>query len=638
MAADGFLTATATYLGAAVVSVPVAQRLGLGSVLGYIVAGIAVGPGVLGLVSGGADVLHVAEFGVVMMLFLIGLELQPLKLWQMRVAVFGLGAAQLGLTTAAIAGAALLFGAAWPVAIAAGLVLAMSSTAIVLQALNEKGLLRSPAGVSSFAVLLFQDLAVVPVLAVLPLLAGTSAHPAGEGHLLDSLPNWAAAFVVLAAVAGLIAAGRLVMRPLFLFLAMTRMREIFTATALLLVAGTAVLMQTVGLSPALGAFLAGIVLADSEFRHEIESDIEPFKGLLLGLFFISVGAGLELGLIAREPFTLAGLVLGLVALKAAIVYGLARVGKLSRPDAVLTAIALSQIGEFAFVLIGFAAQTALFTRDVAALLTAAVALSMLTTPLLFMLAERLMPASDDAAPTRAADPIAERNRVIIAGFGRVGQIVARVLIARGVRVTVLEHDPEQLDALRRFGFKVYFGDARRHDLLVSAGADDARILIVATDDRDTSAEIVAMARRNFPHLKIVARAFDRPHAYDLEEQGADLVIRETFAGSIDMGTAALRLLGVPAFEAERTGRIFRRHDQESFEALRSLRGADADLTSYGLAFRERREMLKRVLARDFQTVHDGGDVGWDAGPIREEALKEAPTAEPTRPAPADTPA
>jgi monovalent cation:proton antiporter-2 (CPA2) family protein len=639
MAADGFLTATATYLGAAVVSVPVAQRLGLGSVLGYIVAGILVGPGLLGLVSGGADVLHVAEFGVVMMLFLIGLELQPLKLWQMRVAVFGLGAAQLGLTTAAVAGAALVFGATWPVAIAAGLVLAMSSTAIVLQALNEKGLLRSPAGISSFAVLLFQDLAVVPVLAILPLLAGTSGHAAaGEGHLLDALPNWAAALVVLAAVAGLVAAGRLVMRPLFLFLAMTRMREIFTATALLLVAGTAVLMQAVGLSPALGAFLAGIVLADSEFRHEIESDIEPFKGLLLGLFFISVGAGLELGLLAREPFTLAGLVLGLVALKAAIVYGIARVGKLSRPDAVLTAIALSQIGEFAFVLIGFAAQTALFTRDVSALLTAAVALSMLTTPILFMLAARFMPATEDTTPTREADPIAERNRVIIAGFGRVGQIVARVLIARGVRVTVLEHDPEQLDALRRFGFKVYFGDARRHDLLVSAGADDARILIVATDDRDTTAEIVAMARRNFPLLKIVARAFDRPHAYDLEEEGADLVIRETFAGGVDMGTAALRLLGVPAFEAERTGRIFRRHDQESFEALRSLRGADADLTSYGLAFRERREMLKRVLARDFQTVHDGGDVGWDAGPIREEALKEAPTAEQPPAKPADAPA
>lgn len=631
MAADGFLTAAATYLGAAVISVPVAQRLGLGSVLGYIVAGIVVGPAALGLIPGGSDVLHVAEFGVVMMLFLIGLELQPMKLWQMRTAVLGLGGAQLGLTAAAVAGAALLFGAAWPVAVAAGLILAMSSTAIVLQALTEKGLLRSPAGEASFAVLLFQDLAVVPVLAILPLLAGTTARPAEPNGFVESLPNWAAALLLVAAVAAVVLAGRLVMRPLFLFLAKTRMREIFTATALLLVAGTAVLMQAVGLSAALGAFLAGIVLADSEFRHEIESDIEPFKGLLLGLFFISVGAGLQLDLVVRDPVTLAGLVFGVVALKAAIVFGLARVARLTRPDAVLAAIALSQIGEFAFVLIGFAAQTALLRPEITALMTAAVALSMLTTPLLFMLAERFGPTPQADSADRPADPIQERNRVIIAGFGRVGQIVGRVLIARGIRVTVLEHDPEQLEALRRFGFKLYFGDARRHDLLQAAGADEARLLVVATDDRDITAEIVATARRNFPHLKIVARAFDRPHAYDLEVEGADLVVRETFAGAVDMGTGALRLMGVPAFEAERTGRIFRRHDQESFDALRELR--TEDMGSYGLAFRERREMLKRVLARDFQTVHDVADLGWDAGSLREEALKEVDAA----PAPPQTP-
>jgi monovalent cation:proton antiporter-2 (CPA2) family protein len=618
MAADGFLIAAATYLGAAVVSVPVAERLGLGSVLGYLVAGVVVGPSVLGLVSGGPDVRHVAEFGVVMMLFLIGLELQPAKLWQMRAAVFGLGAAQLGLTAALVAVAALLMGAAPPVAIAAGLVLAMSSTAIVLQALTEKGLMRSSAGEASFAILLFQDLAVVPVLAVLPLLAGTSAPADGHGGGLDALPNWAAALVVVAAVAGIVLAGRLVMRPLFLFLAKTRMREIFTATALLMVAGTAVLMQTVGLSPALGAFLAGVVLADSEFRHEIESDIEPFKGLLLGLFFISVGAGLPLDLVARAPLVLAGLVAGTVALKAAVVYAVVRAAKLTRPDALIAGIALSQIGEFAFVLIGFAAQTGLFRPEPAALMTAAVALTMLTTPLLFMLVARFGPDGDDAGgPERQADAIAERNRVIIAGFGRVGQVVARLLVARGIRVTVLEHDPEQLEALRRFGFKVYFGDARRHDLLASAGAGEARLLVVATDDRDGTEEIVAMAKRNFPHLKLVARAFDRPHAYDLERAGADLVIRETFAAAVDMGAGALRLLGVPAFEAERTGRIFRRHDQESFEALRALR--DADIGSYGLAFRERREMLKSVLARDFQTVHAVDDLGWDAEPASEAA-------------------
>jgi monovalent cation:proton antiporter-2 (CPA2) family protein len=629
MAADTYLIQAATYLGAAVVSVPVAQRLGLGSVLGYIVAGVAVGPAGLGLVTAGADVMHVAEFGVVMMLFLIGLELQPLKLWQMRLAVFGLGGAQLGLTAAAVAGAGVLLGQVWTVAVAVGLIVAMSSTAMVLQALAEKGLLKSPAGEASFAVLLFQDLAVIPVLAVLPLLAGPAAATAdpaaAHSGALDALPGWAAALVVLAAVAGLVAAGRLVMRPLFLFLAMTRMREIFTATALLLVAGTAVLMQAVGLSPALGAFIAGVVLADSEFRHEIESDIEPFKGLLLGLFFIAVGAGLQLGLVARNALLLAGLVAGIVALKAAVVYALARLARLTRPDATTAAIALSQIGEFAFVLVGFAVQTTLLDDERGAVLTAAVALSMLTTPLLLMFAERWQ-RSPAAASDRPADAIAEHNRVIIAGFGRVGQIVARLLIARGIRVTVLEHDAEQIEALTRFGFKVHFGDARRHDLLAAAGAEDAALLVVATDDRAVTSEIVATARRNFPALKILARAYDRPHAYELEDDGADGVVRETFGSAVDMGSGALRILGVPAFEAERTGRIFRRHDQESYESLRSLR-AESDRARYGLAFRERREMLAGVLARDVHTLKGVPGQSWDADPLREEA-RTAPDATP----------
>lgn len=623
MAADALLVQSATYLGAAVVSVPIAKRLGLGSVLGYLVAGVAVGPSVLGLIAGGADVMHVAEFGVVMMLFLVGLELQPSKLWAMRGAVFGLGGIQVLASAAAIALAGFALGLRPSAAVAVGLIAAMSSTAMVLQALAEKGLLKSPAGETSFAVLLFQDLAVIPILAVMPLLAPAGvAVSEGERSLIDTLPGWAGALTVLAAVAVIVLAGRLVMRPLFVLMASLRMREIFTATALLLVAGTALLMEAVGLSPALGAFLAGVVLADSEFRHEIETDIDPFKGLLLGLFFIAVGAGIDLGLIAAHPLLLAGVVAAIVAIKTAVLYPLARTARLGAPDALLTAIALSQIGEFAFVLIGFAGQNAILAPDVAGLLTAAVALSMLTTPLLFILFDRFA-AGREASDGREADVIDERNRVIIAGFGRVGQIVGRLLMGRGHAVTVLEHDAEQLETLRSFGFTLYYGDARRHDLLDSAGAAEAALLVVATDDKDATTEIVSMARRNFPHLTIVARAWDRPHAYELEGAGADRVVRETFAGGVEMGTEALRALGTPAFEAERLGRIFRRHDLETMAVLRAVRKGGGDRDAYGLAFRERREMLGRVLTRDLSTQRPDDDGGWDSEPLRSEVRGEA---------------
>ncbi|WP_181708110.1 monovalent cation:proton antiporter-2 (CPA2) family protein [Chthonobacter rhizosphaerae] len=619
MAADGFLVESATYLAAAVASVPIAKRLGLGSVLGYLVAGLVVGPSVLGLVNADPEMMHVAEFGVVMMLFLVGLELQPSRLWQMRGAVFGLGGLQLGVTAVAVAAVALLFGQGFGPSVAIGLILAMSSTAIVLQALAEKGLLKSPPGEATFAVLLFQDIAIIPILAVMPLLGGAGASEAAHADptLIDRLPGWAAALTVLAAVALIVVAGRLALRPVLDFMATTRLREIFTATALLLVASTALLMQSVGLSPALGAFLAGVVLADSEYRHEIETDIEPFKGLLLGLFFISVGASINVSLVLAEPVLLAALVAGIVALKALVLYPIARAAKLARSDAALMAIALSQIGEFAFVLLSFAGQNRILDGGTGSLLTAAVALSMLTTPVLFILFERLTAGRADRPDDRAPDTIEERNRVIIAGFGRVGQIVGRILIGRGIKVTVLEHDAEQLEALRRFGFKLYYGDARRHDLLHAAGADEASILVVATDDKDTTAAIIEMARRNFPHLKIIARAFDRPHAYELEALGADSVVRETFAGSIEMGTETLKALGLPGFESERIGRIFRRHDTETMRILREIRGK-VDRDAYGLAFRERREMLANVLQRDFQTLHEVEDAGWDAESLREE--------------------
>ncbi|WP_075217726.1 monovalent cation:proton antiporter-2 (CPA2) family protein [Mongoliimonas terrestris] len=622
MAADGFLVESATYLAAAVASVPIAQRLGLGSVLGYLVAGVVVGPSVLGLVNAGEDVMHVAEFGVVMMLFLVGLELQPSRLWQMRGAVFGLGGLQVGLSAVMIAAVAWLAGQAAGPSLAIGLILAMSSTAIVLQALAEKGLLKSPPGEATFSVLLFQDIAVIPILAVIPLL-GASGAPV-EAHaaptLMDDMPGWLAALAVILAVVLIGVVGRLVLRPVLDFMATSRMREIFTATALLLVASAALLTQAVGLSPALGAFLAGVVLADSEYRHEIETDLEPFKGLLLGLFFISVGASISLPLVMENPLLLAAIVFGVVAIKAAVLYPVARMARLGHTDSALMAIALSQIGEFAFVLLSFAGQNRVLDAGTGSLLTAAVALSMLTTPVLLIVFEKLTHGRTDAPDDREPDTIEERNQVIIAGFGRVGQIVGRILIGRGIKVTVLEHDAEQLEALRRFGFKLYYGDARRHDLLHAAGAEEASVLVVATDEKDTTAAIIEMARRNFPHLKIVARAFDRPHAYDLEALGADAVVRETFAGSVELGVETLQALGVPAFESARIGRIFRRHDLETMALLRTMRGT-ADRDAYGLAFRERREMLEGVLRRDFQTVHDVEDAGWDSESLREEVRR-----------------
>lgn len=614
---DDFLLSAATYLAAAVVSVPIAQRLGLGSVLGYLISGLIVGPYVLGLVPAADGVIQVAQFGVVMMLFLAGLELQPEKLWAMRTAAFGLGTLQVVSTTLLVFAAAFTLGMPAPAALAIGMIVTMSSTAIVLQALNENGLLRTPAGETTFAITLFHDIAVIPILVILPLLAtGGAAAEAMPSTPIDHLPGWAAAIAVLAAVALIIAVGRLVMRPLFRLMARSGMREIFTATALLLLVGTALLMQAVGLSAALGAFLAGVVLADSEFRHEITTDVEPFKGLLLGLFFISVGAGIDIPVVLAQPVVVAAVVVGLVAAKIAVQFVIARAFRFRAREALVIALTLSQVGEFAFVLIAFAGQTSVLDGAAGSLLTAAVALSMLTTPLLLMAFDRLSWGREDTGPAREPDVVDERNRVIIAGFGRMGQIVGRLLIGRGIPVTVLEHDAEQLEALRRFGFTLYYGDARRHDLLAAAGAGEAALLVVTTDDKDTTTGIVEMAKRNFPDLRIVARAFDRPHAYELEAAGADRIVRETFAGGIELGTEALKELGLPAYEAERSGRIFRRYDAETMSVLREL--WTLERSAYSLAFRQRRDMLARVLSRDVQTMRATADAAWDSTSLREE--------------------
>jgi glutathione-regulated potassium-efflux system ancillary protein KefC/glutathione-regulated potassium-efflux system protein KefB len=511
------------YLTAGVISVPIAKRLGLGSVLGYLIAGVLVGPFVLNLVGEAHDVMTFAEFGVVILLFLIGLEVRPALLWRMKTAIFGLGGGQLALTAVAVGAGALTLGMSWKPALATGLILAMSSTAIVLANLEERGLRQGPVGEAVFGVLLFQDLAVIPLFAILPLLAVHPAASEAVAHAggIASLPAWQQAGLGLAAIAAVVFGGRYAIRPVFRFIAAARLREIFTAFALLLVVAVAALMELVGLSPALGAFLAGVVLAESEFRRELETDIEPFRGLLLGLFFITVGAGLDFNVVMSRPLLVLTLVLGMMGLKAVAMYLAGRALGLTRPEAGVSAVALAQGGEFAFVLISFTVGARILPEEYGKLLSAVVAVSMALTPIAFALYARFVlnrsVPEGDAPEATAFD---EAPQVIVAGHGRFGQIVSRLLTANDIPTVTLDSSIEQIELLRRFGREVHYGDAGRLDLLRAAGAEKAKLLLVAIDDQDRAVEIVEAAREAFPHLKIYARAFDRRHAYDLLRKGA----------------------------------------------------------------------------------------------------------------------
>ncbi|MFZ0268556.1 monovalent cation:proton antiporter-2 (CPA2) family protein [Caulobacter sp.] len=633
-----FLVQTLVYLAAAVISVPIAKRLGLGSVLGYLIAGVVIGPFALSLVGEQTDIMTFAEFGVVILLFLIGLEVQPSTLWDMRKAIFGFGGTQVIGTSLAIAGVAMLLGLPWQTSLAVGMVLAMSSTAIVLQTLDEKGLRQGPVGRAAFGILLLQDLAVIPMFALLPTLATiappvhaeTSAH--GGMNLVAHLPPWAQGIAVFVAVGAVVGGGRYLVRPIFRFIAEARLREIFTAAALLIVVGVASLMQMVGLSPALGAFLAGVVLAESEFRRELETDIEPFRGLLLGLFFITVGAGIDLKLVAGQPVTLIGLVLGLMTLKFVVVFVLARLFGAPARGAAAVATALAQGGEFAFVLLSFTVGAGVIGASLAALLTAAVAVSMALTPVAMILYERIAQAFDAAIPKVVPDTGAfddSEPDIIIAGFGRFGQITGRLLTANGFRSTVLDSDIEQIDLLRRFGRRVHYGDATRMDLLRAAGIERARMLIVALDDREKTVELVETARKAFPELVILARAWDRRHAYDLLANGADAVERETFEAALALGTTALQKLGYRAHRAHRAGAIFRRHDRKSFEDLRPVWGQEE---AYILASRDAAQTMDKLLNADLARLRPGDATGaWDTASLdeelRERAEREAATRE-----------
>lgn len=616
------------YLMAAVLSVPIAKRLGLGSVLGYLIAGIIIGPFGLALVGGRQeDVMHFAEFGVVMMLFLIGLELQPALLWRLRGPILGLGGLQVAVSAGAIALIALLFGLPWQMALAVGMTLSLSSTAIVLQTLSEKGLIKTEAGQSSFSVLLFQDIAVIPMLALLPLLATQETASAWISSAVvmvaaetgSELSGWQQTLLVVGIVSGIVLAGQFLMRPVFRFIAATGLREMFTATALLLIIGTALAMQAVGLSPALGTFVAGVVLAESEYRHELETDIEPFKGLLLGLFFISVGANIDFNVLFRQPWIILGLVLLLMAIKGLVLLVLGRVFRQSLSQNLLFATALAQSGEFCFVLFSFAQQSNVLPSSITAPLVVVVALSMGLTPLAMILNERLIqPRFESMGSDRPPDLIDDgETPVIIAGFGRFGQIVGRLLIANGFRATVLDHDPAHIEMLRKFGHKVFYGDSSRIDLLRAAGADTAKLFVLAIDEPDRALHTVKMVRKHFPHLKILARAIDRRHSYELIQKGVDVVERETFESALNMGIEALKLLGFRSYRALRAGQTFRRHDIDAMYEMAAMHGDEPRIVarSHQLS----RDLQEILQSDDYDLPHEV-DQAWDTSVLRRESF------------------
>ncbi|SMF93469.1 glutathione-regulated potassium-efflux system ancillary protein KefC [Methylomagnum ishizawai] len=581
-----FLQHLLIYLGGAVVCVPIAKRLGLGSVLGYLLAGLIIGPSGLGLIGRGEEVLHFAEFGVVIMLFLVGLELAPKRLWELRGPVLGLGGLQVLTTTGLLAGFALVFDLGGPAALIAAMGMALSSTAIALQILAERNALATPAGRLGFATLLFQDLAVIPMLALIPLLGDGAA---GGGF------DWPGAAKALGVILGIVVGGRFLLLPWLRFVAVTQQREIFTALALLLVIAIALLMRGVGMSMALGTFLAGVLLAESEYRHALEADLEPFKGLLLGLFFIAIGMSVDWATIQAHWQTLVLLTLCFVLVKLGVLAGLARLFGIPKAQRLFFAITLSQGGEFAFVLNNTALAEGIIPADIAGLLAAVVALSMMTTPILLSLHDRwLEPYLAGRGKPDYDAPEDEGNPVIIAGFGRFGQIVGRLLTANRIGVTVLDHDPVHIDTIRKFGNKVFYGDATRIDLLRAAGAEKAKLMVVAIDDVEHSLRLIDAVREEFPHLTLLARVRNVQHAFELMERGVHFQ-REIFESALLLGEHALVRLGYGPYAAKQAALKFRAHDLHSLVKRYEARGDEEELIS---VVREARQQLEEAMNAD----------------------------------------
>lgn len=617
-----FLFQALVYLASAVLFVPIAKKLGLGSVLGYLLAGVIIGPAVMGFIGEeGKDLMHFAEFGVVMMLFLIGLELEPELLWKLRKAILGLGGLQVIVTALVIAGTAMAFGMELKPSLALGMILSLSSTAIVMQTLTEKGLMKSVAGQSSFAVLLFQDIAVIPMLAIFPLLAPSTAAITSSSEHSDTWvsgqPGWIQTVIVLGTIILIIVAGRFLIRPFLRIVAGTRMREVFTATALLLIVGIAFLMTQVGLSPALGTFMAGVVLANSEYRHELESDLEPFKGLLLGLFFIAVGASIDFNLILLQPGLVFGLVLGLIVVKGLILFLLGTFFKIGKDQNLIFSFALSQVGEFAFVLFSFSLEERIFPPDTVSLLIAVVAISMALTPLIMLLNERfilprmLRPIAPKVKP---ADIIDEKNSVIVAGFGHFGNTVGRFLRANNIQATFLDIDSDRVEVLRRMGFKVFYGDASRYDLLEAAGAAQAKLIIIAIDSAEKRLEMIDTVKKHFPNLHMFVRATNRYDAYDLMNAGVLRVYRETVDTAVRMGVDVMTLLGRRMYTANRLARTFLKHDEANLKKLASIRDPD----EYIIAAKNYIEELELIVQADTKDQALERDAGWDVESLREE--------------------
>ena len=615
------------FLIAGVIAVPIAARLGLGSVLGYLIAGIAISPILTIFHVDVVSVQHFAEFGVVMMLFLVGLELEPKLLWQMRARLLGLGGLQVVLTMLAVMGIALALGQPWTIALAIGAILALSSTAIVLQSLNEKGLMKSDGGQGSFSVLLFQDIAVIPMLALVPLLAlpelvgaahgGGHGDGQGDGHgslsLVEGLAGWQQALVTLGAIGAVIGIGSLLTRPVFNFIAVARLREIFVAAALLWVIGIALLMTLVGLSPALGTFLAGVVLANSEYRHELESNIDPFKGLLLGLFFLTVGAGIDFGLLWDNLVVTLGLTIGLIALKAGILYLLATIFGIGGADRWLFSLGLAQAGEFGFVLLSFTVSNAVLPQPLADQLLLVVALSMLLTPALFILYDKVIAPGFGPSEDEGPDDDVPSGSIIIAGHGRFGGIVNQMLRGLGHEPVVVDYSSAQLTMLRTFGFRVYFGDATRPELLHAAGIEHASVLIVAVDDREQISALVQYVRHTYPHVHVVARAVDRQHVYELYAAGCRDIIRETFDSSVRAGRSALEALGMHPFEAERKTRQFVTQDRRHIASLADVFDPEVPLhqnTAYVERAKEVREETEALMRGQDNAYASGTDRAW----------------------------
>ncbi len=589
-----FLEQAAVFLLTAVLLVPLFQRLKLGAVLGYLGAGMLIGPWGLGMIGEVESTLEFAEFGVVLLLFLVGLELQPSRLWVLRRPVFGLGGAQVAVTGAVLAVLALWFGLSWQAALVAGFGLAMSSTALVLASLAERKQLATRHGREAFAVLLFQDLSVIPLLALLPLLSGFGAQAAG---------GWTAAVKAVAVIAVVIAASRLVVRPVLKIVASYGGREVFTAAALLLVVGAALIMQRIGLSPSLGAFLAGVLLADSEFRHELEADIEPFKGLLLGLFFIAVGMSANLPLLWNRPVAVFGLAAGLTVAKFALMYGIARVGRAPNETAQRLALAVSQGGEFAFILFAAAWALGIFEPGTAQLLVVVVTVSMLISPPAFALQDKFLARWFERHAAPEFDTITgPGNPVIIAGYGRVGQILSRVLRMCGIPFTALEASYQQVDFVRRFGSKVYYGDASRLELLEAARTGEAKLFVLAIDDVEASVKTAEVVRKHYPHVPILARARNRVHLFRLRDLGVELIWRETFAASLDMARQALLSLGFDGATSDRAVSLFKQHDEQRLDAQYAVQYDEAQLIQ---TTKEAAAQLQELFEADIQQPPPG---------------------------------